>query len=102
MTRSKLSILVNLVRKSIGYLFPPKWFRVFDIEQGDIVIDVGANIGEFTTIAAEKAGNEGHILAIEPEPLSLKQLKQNTKHYSNIEIIEGAVMSSEGREHLYK
>lgn len=38
------------------------------IKPGDTVIDVGANLGYYTLLAANLTGPEGHVLGIEPNP----------------------------------
>jgi FkbM family methyltransferase len=38
------------------------------IRPGDVVVDVGANIGYFTILAARLVGLEGHVHALEPAP----------------------------------
>jgi len=47
------------------------------IKEGMRVIDVGANIGAYTILAAEKVGKNGKVIAIEPEPQNYKQLLEN-------------------------
>ncbi len=50
------------------------------LQRGDIFIDVGANIGLFTLLAASKVGENGKILSVEP-------IKQNLHYlYTNIKI----------------
>jgi FkbM family methyltransferase len=44
---------------------------------GDTVIDVGANIGCFTILAAKMVGPSGRVIAIEPEPHTYQQLLRN-------------------------
>jgi FkbM family methyltransferase len=34
---------------------------------GDVVWDVGANVGMFTFACAFRAGSSGHVVAIEPD-----------------------------------
>ena len=47
-----------------------------EIKRGDIVIDLGANIGSFTIFAAKKSVN-GKVLAFEPEYSNYQQLVKN-------------------------
>ena len=37
------------------------------VPEGSLVIDVGANIGFFTTRFADWVGGRGHVVAIEPD-----------------------------------
>ncbi len=44
---------------------------------GDVVLDVGANIGYFTLLFARQAGPTGRVFAYEPEPVNFKLLARN-------------------------
>jgi FkbM family methyltransferase len=44
------------------------------IHPGDSVIDVGANVGVYTMLAAELVGQSGHVHAFEPDPQSMHYL----------------------------
>jgi FkbM family methyltransferase len=44
------------------------------IRPGDTVIDVGANVGRYTLLAAELVGQSGHVHAFEPDPQSMYYL----------------------------
>jgi FkbM family methyltransferase len=44
------------------------------IHPGDTVIDVGANVGVYTMLAAELVGPSGHVHAFEPDPQSMSYL----------------------------
>ena len=48
-----------------------------NISSGDVVIDVGANIGDYTLIACKKIGDSGKVLAFEPLPETFSILKRN-------------------------
>jgi FkbM family methyltransferase len=63
------------------------------------VIDVGANVGFFTTRFAHKVGPAGRVLAIEPEDLNLRRLRKRLDHFiSNgiVEILPGVASDHEG------
>lgn len=44
------------------------------IHPGDTVIDVGANVGVYTMLAADLVGRSGHVHAFEPDPQSMSYL----------------------------
>jgi FkbM family methyltransferase len=48
------------------------------IRPGDTVIDVGANVGVYTMLAAELVGRSGHVHAFEPDPQSMFYLLTTT------------------------
>ena len=75
--------------------------RMFSVERGNVVIDVGANIGVFTIKAARQVGPTGKVIAIEPEPGNLALLRKNAKHLANVVVVGKAASSSKGREKLY-
>lgn len=63
------------------------FFRKF-IEEGDLVIDIGANTGGITVPMALAAGKEGLTLAFDPNPFAFQVLKENSKlnaHKTNID-----------------
>lgn len=47
------------------------------IRPGMVVADVGANIGEYTVLAANRVGAQGRILAFEPNPEAFERLVGN-------------------------
>jgi FkbM family methyltransferase len=57
------------------------------------VVDVGANIGYYTLMFAQVLGPEGRIIAIEPSPENLPELRLNVERNNlrNVEIIPKAV-----------
>ena len=44
---------------------------------GDVVFDVGANIGSFTVVAARMVGEAGRVFAFEPNPIAFARLEEN-------------------------
>ncbi|MCW4029813.1 MAG: FkbM family methyltransferase [Candidatus Bathyarchaeota archaeon] len=47
------------------------------VKEGDIVFDVGANIGEFTILLSHVVGPNGKVHAFEPVPQTFEKLSQN-------------------------
>lgn len=69
------------------------------IKKGDVVVDVGANIGYYTLIFAKLVGKEGKVFAFEPEPTNFNILKKNVKinEYENVTLINKAVSNKTGK-----
>ncbi len=67
------------------------------LRPGDVMIDCGAHFGLFSIIAARVMGNEGMVLAIEPNPDSIPILEENFKSngVSCARVIEAAASSAE-------
>ncbi len=47
-----------------------------DVRTGGVVLDIGANIGYYTLIAARLVGPAGRVYAFEPDPENFKLLKK--------------------------
>lgn len=71
-------------------------------EQGDLTVDVGANIGQMTSVLAMAVGPSGRVLAFEPLPEILAVLAENVRSwsrrpaYGEVEVHPVALSSSEG------
>jgi len=74
------------------------------IKVGNIVVDVGANIGLHTLNMARIVGNTGQVFAFEPDPSNFEILKKNVKinNYKNIILEQKAVGDKHGRTTLYQ
>ena len=74
------------------------------IEMGNIVVDVGANIGLHTLNMARIVGNTGQVFAFEPDPSNFEILKKNVKinNYKNIILEQKAVGDKHGRTTSYQ
>lgn len=63
------------------------------VRKGDLVIDCGANIGEFAIICAKLGAN---VLAFEPEPEEFRALQANADFYGQITPFNLALWDSAG------
>jgi FkbM family methyltransferase len=69
------------------------------LKDTSLVLDLGANVGEYTSILAERAGQ---VIAFEPDPYAFGLLTQNTKHLTNVRIIQAAASTEDGSVTLYR
>jgi|APSaa5957512535_1039671.scaffolds.fasta_scaffold15777_2 FkbM family methyltransferase len=74
-----------------------------EIHEGDIVVDVGANIGYYTLIFAQLVGKSGKVFAFEPEPKNFEILKKNIEinNYQNIIAEQKIVSDKSGMMKLF-
>lgn len=74
------------------------------IDPGSVVIDVGANIGYYTLLAAKLVGPYGTVLAFEPDDANFDMLQRNLKHNyaSNVVAFKGIVSDSSQPSVLYR
>ncbi|MDH5495800.1 MAG: FkbM family methyltransferase [Candidatus Bathyarchaeota archaeon] len=73
------------------------------VRKGMIVVDLGANIGWYTLIAAKLVGKKGKVYAFEPEPDNCALLRKNVQlnGYSNVIIERKAVLDRYGSIRLF-
>lgn len=73
------------------------------VRAGNVVVDLGANIGYYTLIAARLVGNSGKVFAFEPDPENFALLKKNVEAngYTNVVLVEKAVADVSGRTTLF-
>ncbi|MDD4938047.1 MAG: FkbM family methyltransferase [Candidatus Shapirobacteria bacterium] len=70
----------------------------------DVIVDVGANIGYYTVLLADKVGKTGKVFAFEPDVISFEILKKNVEvnKLKNVVLINAAVSDKKGTTYLYK
>ena len=66
------------------------------LRPGDTFLDVGANIGYFSTLASQLVGEAGHIFAVEASPEVIPMLHENTATLGNVSILNFAVGNRRG------
>lgn len=68
------------------------------VREGMTVVDIGANVGYYTLLAAKLAGPSGRVYAFEPCPGNFALLARNVEAngYRNVTLVEKAVSSSSG------
>lgn len=73
------------------------------VKEGDVVLDIGANIGYFTLLAARLVGEKGKVYSFEPEPTNYSLLLKNIKlnSYDNVVPLQKAVSNVKGTVRLH-
>lgn len=97
-TRFELYIFPNGVRHRLLKIFEKYSDGEIRVKSGDVVIDVGANIGEFTVSVSHLASS---IIAIDPDPNVQSSLKRNTEEISNASIYQVALSNSNGEADFF-
>ncbi|MFI3332065.1 MAG: FkbM family methyltransferase [Rikenellaceae bacterium] len=77
-------------KESVEYIYHLGYL----VHEGDVVIDIGANLGYYTRTLSRLVGNEGKVYAVEPVPPIFEVLNRNTRRCRNVELMNVAL----GRE----
>lgn len=69
------------------------------VSQGMTVVDVGANVGVYTSLFAQLVGPSGRVIALEPAPDNWRALNKalTTNRWNNVEIHQLAAADRSGR-----
>ena len=74
-----------------------------ELQRGGVVVDVGANIGYMTLVAARAVGPAGTVVAIEPHPDNVALLRENVRRTGvadRVRVIAAAAWSAPGTVQL--
>ncbi|HIJ53295.1 MAG TPA: FkbM family methyltransferase [Planctomycetes bacterium] len=105
-TKYGFSVYSNLKDRILELDVNPAWeemesfFIIRNLKEGDVFVDVGANIGYFSLLAAKHKA--GKVLAIEPFPKTYNMLNMNIKHNLFGNIIEPFNIALGSEEHIAK
>ena len=97
----------EILSRSIVYdkIWEPETTKLIKniIHEGDVGIDLGANIGYFTMLMANLVGTSGKIFSFEPEPQNFEILQKNIKqnHLKNVVANQSAIGDINGKIKLY-
>lgn len=71
------------------------------VKPGMTVVEIGANVGFFTLLLAQLAGEGGRVLAFEPDPENFRLLRKNAAGRPNIDCRQAAVSDRAGSLKLF-
>jgi FkbM family methyltransferase len=74
------------------------------LQPGDVCLDIGANVGYFTLLAARIVGPSGRVHAFEPEPTNTEQLVEHVRsnNLGNVSVHRVAVGVEGGKAALHQ
>lgn len=72
------------------------------LRPGDVFIDIGANVGFFSMLAARLVGRSGEVFALEPVPDNVAAVRANARRnrFGNVTVLRLAASDSNGRAAL--
>ena len=73
------------------------------VKEGDVVLDIGANIGYYTLLFAQLVGSKGRVFSFEPDPVNFDLLRKSVdlNGYQNVTLIQKAVSNKNGKLELH-
>lgn len=88
------------------YVFEHSQLRALDVYllPGSTVLDIGANVGITSAYFADKVGEAGCVIAIEPDPImgDLFQLRMSQMHQKNVRLLPIALGAEDGMGRLFR
>lgn len=100
-----IKINLDVTKKTQRILYLQKVYEPYvlnyllkNLKKGDMFMDIGANVGIYTLIAAKLVGKNGFVISFEPEKTNYASLKNNIQenNFSNVSCINKAVSSQNG------
>jgi FkbM family methyltransferase len=70
------------------------------LREGDVVWDVGANVGHYTSLFSDRVGAAGRVVAFEPSPINYGRLAEATRLRGNVTLFDCGLGRGDGRVHF--
>lgn len=97
---------LRVLHKSFHFLYSKNYlkndsqyrYHYFDkkvIQKGDVIIDLGANLGYYTILFAKWTGSTGKVYAVEPVSHFAETIKWAARKYPNVELYPYALGTEE-------
>ena len=93
-----------MLARALGMYEPDKTQTIYSLlKHGQTFIDVGCNKGDFSLLAAKITGENGSVLAFEPEPDNCHWIEESIKlnNYENINLFQLALGEKNEDTQLY-
>lgn len=94
------SIVRYLMRRYVNlHCLPEHKAKLLSVSGGDVVIDLGANVGLFSMYFAERSAI---VHAFEPDPYAFKILSNHARPFKKLRLHQKAVFDKPGEMKLYR
>ena len=95
-----MSTFHSVISKQITKILKPKMITHFStfINPGDLIFDVGANIGKLSQVFLDLQAN---VICVEPHPYCIKVLDDKFRENKNVNIVSKGLSDKEGKLQLY-
>ena len=87
----------RLIRKKQAQIIFNKYIE--ELKKGSLVIDAGANVGDFTKLFLDRGFK---VIAFEPDPLAIKELKNKVKNDENLTLHISAIGLNYKTQRLFR
>ncbi len=97
--------MLNLIIFIRG-VFEPTLSRVIEqvVQEGDVCVDAGANVGYFTLLLARRCGAHGRVISIEAAPRNVRRIHQNLQLNAleaRVQVVDAACTDVTGNVRFY-
>ncbi|HEV2707711.1 MAG TPA: FkbM family methyltransferase [Pyrinomonadaceae bacterium] len=79
---------------------PTKFVRCV-LHAGEVAIDIGANVGWYSTLFSEQVGRTGRVYGFEPSTKACGLVTRTASAYPQLEIVNSALSDYEGKAELH-
>jgi len=95
--------IVRIYRRIRGEAYEQKFrdLLLSNIREGDLVWDVGANVGLYTRLFVDRVGRAGKVVAFEPSPRAFAQLQSSFAREPNVILQEVALSDFDGEADFF-
>lgn len=88
-----------------AYKFRNDWREISLLRQiihpGNTVLDIGANVGFYTTLFSKLTGPTGKVISLESDTTNFRHLVRQTEKLENVTLIHGAAGPANGITRIY-
>ena len=76
------------------HMYREWWFQHYKPKEGDVIVDIGAGIGDDAIVFSQAVGQRGKVLSVEAHPATFRLLQKNCRYnrLENVTALHHALM----------